>query len=168
MSPSICAGSMRPYGWATYRTCTPRSGKMSRAMRLTARRPINATATTVVKSEIGRCNANDTKFIVTPQCTLARPDGRARLDCREGKIAGQLEEMRPILPSKCSSPEGPTTSIDEQNLDGEPSQIAGSLRAPTIDHHRTSQSDASASSKFTFTLLKPNWWWGQQIVVGAT
>src|SRR6266403_6272033 len=67
MNPSICAGSMPPYGWATYRTGTPRSGKMSRDMRSSARKPTNAAATTIVKSEIGRRNANDTKFIVPPQ-----------------------------------------------------------------------------------------------------
>src|SRR6266478_526362 len=80
MNPSICAGSMPPYGWATYRTGTPRSGKMSRDMRSTARKPTNATATTIVKSEIGRRNANDTKFIAPPQPALPRPDDRARLD----------------------------------------------------------------------------------------
>jgi hypothetical protein len=35
---------------------------------------------TIVKSEIGRRNANDTKFIVTPQPALQRLDDRARLD----------------------------------------------------------------------------------------
>jgi len=35
---------------------------------------------TIVKSEIGRRNANDTKFIVPPQPALPRPDDRARLD----------------------------------------------------------------------------------------
>jgi hypothetical protein len=35
---------------------------------------------TIVKSEIGRRNANDTKFIVTPQPALPRSDGQARLD----------------------------------------------------------------------------------------
>jgi hypothetical protein len=57
---------------------------MSRDMRSTARKPTNATATTIVKSEIGRRNANDTKFIVTPQPALPRPDDRARLDDTDG------------------------------------------------------------------------------------
>jgi len=35
---------------------------------------------TIVKSEIGRRNANDTKFIVPPQPALPLPDDRARLD----------------------------------------------------------------------------------------
>ena len=35
---------------------------------------------TIVTSEIGRRNANDTKFIVPPQPALPRPDDRARLD----------------------------------------------------------------------------------------
>jgi hypothetical protein len=48
-------------------------------MRSTARKPTNATAMTIVKSEIGRRNANDTKFIVRPQPALSRPDNRARL-----------------------------------------------------------------------------------------
>src|SRR6266487_7039793 len=64
MNPSIWAGSKPPYGWATYSTGTPRSGKMSRDMRSSARNPSNAAATIIVKSEIGRRNANDTKFIV--------------------------------------------------------------------------------------------------------
>src|SRR5258707_9945275 len=80
MNPSICAGSMPPYGWATYSTGTPRSGKMSRDMRSTARKPTNATATTIAKSEIGRRNANDTRFIVPPQPALPRPDDGPRLD----------------------------------------------------------------------------------------
>src|SRR5260370_27812609 len=57
---------------------TPRSGKMSRDIRSTARKPTNATPITIVKSEIGRRNANDTRFIVTPQPVSprrARPDG---------------------------------------------------------------------------------------------
>jgi hypothetical protein len=53
---------------------------MSRDMRSIARKPANATATTIVKSEIGRRNANDTKFIVPPQPARPRPDDRARLD----------------------------------------------------------------------------------------
>src|ERR1700747_2820729 len=63
MNPSIWAGSKPPYGWATYSTGIPRSGKMSRDMRSSARNPSNAVATTIVKSEIGRRNANDTKFM---------------------------------------------------------------------------------------------------------
>jgi hypothetical protein len=39
---------------------------------------------TIVKSEIGRRNANDTKFIVTPQPALPGSDSRARLDGRNG------------------------------------------------------------------------------------
>src|SRR5260370_10689209 len=64
MIPSICAGSMPPKGCATYNTGTPRSGKMSRDMRASARYPSNAEARTITSSEIGRRNAKDTKFIV--------------------------------------------------------------------------------------------------------
>jgi len=39
---------------------------------------------TIVRSEIGRRKANDTRFIVTPQPALPRPDDRGRLDGREG------------------------------------------------------------------------------------
>jgi len=39
---------------------------MSRDIRSTARHPANAAATIIIKSEIGRRNANDTKFIVPP------------------------------------------------------------------------------------------------------
>src|SRR5258707_14529281 len=74
---------------------TPRSGKMSRDIRSTARKPTNATAMTIVKSEIGRRNANDTRFIVRPQPALPRPDDRARLD-------GAIENHRDIS-QKCSS-----------------------------------------------------------------
>jgi hypothetical protein len=35
---------------------------------------------TIVKSEIGRRNANDTKFIAPPQSALSRPVDRVRLD----------------------------------------------------------------------------------------
>jgi hypothetical protein len=61
---------------------------MSRDIRPTARKPTNATATTIVKSEIGRRNANDTKFIVPPQ---PRPDQRARLD-GSNKNCGDIAE----------------------------------------------------------------------------
>jgi hypothetical protein len=50
----------------------------------------------------------------------------------------------------------PTTSIGEQNLDGEPSRNAGGLQAPTIDDDRTLQSNAIVSSKFTFSFAKPD------------
>src|ERR1700757_3517373 len=80
MNPSICAGSMPRYGWATYRTGTPRSGKMSRDIRWAARKPANETARTIIKSEIGRRNANDTKFILMPQPALPRPHSGVSLD----------------------------------------------------------------------------------------
>src|SRR6266404_1705684 len=132
MNPSICAGSMPPYGWATYRTGTPRSGKMSRDIRSTARKPTNATATTIVKSEIGRRNANDTKFIVTRQPALLRPDDRARLDGTNENYRDISEKCGSFSCPNAQSPQGPTTSSGEQNLDGEPSWDAGGLQAPTI------------------------------------
>jgi hypothetical protein len=64
-------------------------------MRSTARKPTSATAMTIVKSEIGRRNANDTKFIVPPQPALPRPDDRARFD-------GSNENYRDIS-EKCGS-----------------------------------------------------------------
>jgi hypothetical protein len=54
------------------------------------------------------------------------------------------------------SPRGPTTSIGEQSLDGEPSWNAGGLQAPTVDDDPTSQSNAIVSSKLTFTFSKPD------------
>jgi len=39
---------------------------------------------TIVKSDIGRRNANDTKFIVTPRSPRLRPDDRARFDGANG------------------------------------------------------------------------------------
>src|SRR5260370_3427218 len=82
---------MRRYGGATYRTGTRRSGTLSRDIRSTARKPTKATAMTIVKSEIGRRNANDTKFIVPPQPALPRPDDRARLDS-SNKNYGDIAE----------------------------------------------------------------------------
>ena len=52
-------------------------------------------ATTIVKSEIGRRNAKDTKFIVPPQSALPRPDDRGRLDGTNGNNRDTSE--------KCSS-----------------------------------------------------------------
>src|SRR6185295_20147919 len=121
MNPSICAGSMPPYGWATYRTGTPRSGKMSRDIRPIARKPTNATATTIVKSEIGRRNANDTRFIVTPQPVLLCPDDRARLDGGKKNDGEISEKCSPYSHPHVLSPRSPGTSSDEQNLNGEPS-----------------------------------------------
>src|SRR3984893_15141911 len=54
------------------------------------------------------------------------------------------------------SPRGSTTSIGEQNLDGEPSWNAGGLQAPTIDDDPTLQSNAIVSSKFSFMVAKPD------------
>jgi hypothetical protein len=50
---------------------------------------------TIVKSEIGRRNANDTKYIVPPHPVLPRPDDRAFLD-------GSNKNYRDIA-EKCSS-----------------------------------------------------------------
>src|SRR6266436_949299 len=116
MNPSICAGSMPPYGCATYRTGTPRSGKMSRDILSTARKPTSATATTIVKSEIGRRNANDTKFIVTPQPVSLR---RVRHDGTNGN-EWDISEKWAHPSVQMLNPRGPTTSSSEQNLDGEP------------------------------------------------
>src|ERR1700694_2777300 len=68
---------------------------MSRDMRSSARKPNKPRATTIVKSEIGRRNANDTRFIVPPQPVQPRPDNRARLD-------GSNKNNRDIA-EKCSS-----------------------------------------------------------------
>jgi hypothetical protein len=54
------------------------------------------------------------------------------------------------------NPQGPITSSDEQNLDGEPSYIIGGLRAPTLDDDPTLQSNAIVSSKFTFMFAEPD------------
>src|SRR5882762_6618032 len=121
MNPSICDGSMPPYGWATYRTGTPRSGKMSRDMRSTARKPTNATAITIVKSEIGRRSASDTRFIVTPQRAVPRPDDRACLDGSDKNYRDISEKCSSCSHPQVLSPRDPTTSSGEQNLNGEPS-----------------------------------------------
>src|SRR5258706_13607077 len=111
---------------------TPRSGKMSRDMRSTARKPTNATAMTIVKSEIGRRNANDTKLIVALQPAPPRPDDRARLDASNENYR-DISEKCGSYSIQMLSPRGPTASSGEQSLDGEPSWNAGGLQAPTID-----------------------------------
>jgi hypothetical protein len=96
---------------------------------------------TIVKSEIGRRNANDTKFIVTPQRVLLRSDKRARRDGTNGNYRG--------ISKKCGSYFRPIAQLPrsndleqwaeqrsrafEQNLDGEPSWNVGGLQTPAID-----------------------------------
>src|SRR5882672_1716974 len=151
MNPSICAGSMPPYGWATYRTGTPRSGKMSRDMRSIARKPTNAMATTIVKSEIGRRNANDTRFIVSPQHALPHPDDRARLDGSNKKYQDISEKCSSYAHPQVLSPRNPTTSSGEQSLNGEPSRDGRGSAGPD---DRTWQSSSIFSTKFKFSFVK--------------
>src|SRR5882672_10126481 len=153
MNPSICAGSMPPYGWATYRTGTPRSGKMSRDMRSIARKPTNAMATTIVKSEIGRRNANDTRFIVSPQHALPHPDDRARLDGSNKKYQDISEKCSSYAHPQVLSPRNPTTSSGEQSLNGEPSRDGRGSAGPD---DRTWQSSSIFSTKFKFSFVKSN------------
>src|SRR5882762_365946 len=148
MNPSICDGSMPPYGWATYRTGTPRSGKMSRDMRSTARKPTNATAITIVKSEIGRRNANDTKFIEPPQPALPRPDDRSHLDGDNKHYRDISEKCSSYSHPQVLSPRNPTTSSVEQSLNGEPSWDGRGSAAPTTEHGnqvRSSQLNLSSA-----------------------
>src|SRR5258706_11599374 len=112
---------------------TPRSGKMSRDIQSTARKPTNATPITIVKSEIGRRNANDTRFIVTPQPVSPR---RARPDGTNGDLRDISEKCGSYSVQKLS-PRGPTTSSGEQNLDGVPSWNAGGLQAQTRTTYKT-------------------------------
>ncbi|UPK37162.1 hypothetical protein IVB18_07560 [Bradyrhizobium sp. 186] len=72
---------------------------------------------TIVKSEIGRRNANDTKLIVTPQPISPRG---ARLDGTNGNERDISEKYGSFSVQKLT-PQGSTTSSGEQNLDGEPS-----------------------------------------------
>src|SRR6266850_6073611 len=153
MNPSICAGSMPPYGWATYSTGTPRSGKMSRDMRPTARKPNNATATTIVKSEIGRRSANDTKFIVTPQHAVPHPDDRARLDGSNKNYRDISEKCSSCSHPQVLSPRDLTTSSGEQNLNGEPSWDGRGSAGPD---DRSWQSNSIFSTKFKFSFVKSN------------
>src|SRR5882762_6289921 len=94
---------------------------MSRDIRSIARNPTNATAMTIVKSEIGRRNANDTKFIVPPQPALPRPDNRAGLDGSNKDDGDISEKCSSYAHPQVLSPRDPTTSRGEQNLNGEPS-----------------------------------------------
>src|SRR5882724_4061206 len=149
MNPSICAGSMPPYGWATYSTGTPRSGKMSRDIRSIARKPTNATARTIVKSEIGRRNANDTKFIVPPQPAQPRPDDRARLDSSNKNYGDIWEKCSSYSHPQVLSPRNPTTSSGEQNLNGEPSWDGRGSAGPD---DRTWQPSSTFSTKFKFSF----------------
>src|SRR5712671_1163018 len=80
---------------------------MSRDMRSTARKPTNATAMTIVTSEIGRRDANDTKFIVPPQPALPRAVERARL----GRTKGNWRD----IPDKCGAYFRPTTQPSRPN-----------------------------------------------------
>src|SRR5258708_40222952 len=77
------------------------------------------------------------------------------------KTTGTFRRNAAHLPVQMLSPRGPTTSSGEQNLDGEPSWNAGGLQAPTIDDDPILQSNATASSKFTFTFLKSTLWCGR-------
>src|SRR5882724_4013059 len=150
MNPSICAGSMPPYGWATYRTGTPRSGKMSRDMRSTARKPTNATAITIVKSEIGRRSANDTKFIVTPQHAVPRPDDRA---CQDGSDKNYRD-----ISEKCSSYSHPQVLSPrdhdiEWRAELERRTVLGWPGVCCPDD-RTWQSNSIFTTKFKFSFVK--------------
>src|SRR5882672_11535805 len=135
MNPSICAGSMPPYGWATYSTGTPRSGKMSRDIRPIARKPTNAMATTIVKSEIGRRNANDTRFIVPPRHAVPRRDDRARLDGGNKNYRDIWEKCSSYSHPQVLSPRNPTISSGEQNLNGEPSWDGRGSAGPDEQGH---------------------------------
>jgi hypothetical protein len=107
-------------------------------------------AMTIVKSEMGRRNANDTKFMVPPQLALLRPDDRARLD-GSNKNYGEISQ-------KCSSyshpqvlsPRDPTTSSGEQNLNGEPFWDGRGSAGPD---NRTWQSNSIFSTKFKFSFV---------------
>src|ERR1700756_3299108 len=143
MNPSICAGSKPPYGWATYSTGTPRSGKMSRDMRSSARNPANAAATTIVKSEIGRRNANDTRFIGCRARTApkelhthdfrpyAQPSGSN--DLRRRAELGR----RTVLgwPGVCLAPTTEDMAFRDRRAMGQ--TVADSLRAELCLHART-------------------------------
>src|SRR5690242_2814672 len=87
---------------------------MSRDMRSSATNPANAAAATIVKSVIGRRNANDTRFIVPPQPAAApgRPMPQNYGDAR--RTCGS--DVRPYAQPRRSK----DLSV-EQNLDGEPS-----------------------------------------------
>src|ERR1700694_1695519 len=109
---------------------TPRSGKMSRDIRSTARKPTNAAATIIVKSEIGRRNANDTKFIVPPQ-PAAAPRTTGRGWAAPTKLRAHFEEMRLRYPSICSAPEIQRPQALSRTWTADRLGKAGSLLAPT-------------------------------------
>jgi hypothetical protein len=116
-------------------------------MRSIARKPTNATAMTIVKSEIGRRNANDTRFIVP------RPDDRARLDGSNKNYRDISENCSSYSHPQVLGPRDPTTSSGEQNLNGEPS-LDGRGSAGPDDGTWQSGSIFSTKFKFSFAALR--------------
>src|SRR5215469_5098560 len=120
---------------------------MSRGIRSSARNPANAAAMTAINSEIGRRSAKDTRFIVP----LRPVAGRGRPNA-PGHPNENYRDAWPRCGSDLRPYAQPARSEDldrEQNLDGEPSWMAGSLRAPTINdiiwqgHAASGQTDAA-------------------------
>jgi len=122
---------------------------MSRDIRSIARKPTKAMATTSVKSEIGRRNANDTKFMVPPQLALLRPDDRARLDSSNKNYREFSQKCSSYSHPHALSPRDPTTSSGEQNLNGEPFWDGRGSAGPD---NRTWQSNSIFSTKFKFSF----------------
>jgi hypothetical protein len=108
---------------------------------------------TIVKSEIGRRNANDTKFIVPPQQAVPRWDDRARLDGSNKNYAAISEKCSSYSHPQVLSSRDPATSSGEQSLNGEPSWMAGGLLAPTAV---LGNQNSIFSTKFKFSFVKSN------------
>jgi hypothetical protein len=104
---------------------------------------------TIVKSEIGRRNANDTRFIVPPRRAVPRRDDRARLDGGNKNYRDLSEKCSSYSHPQVLSPRNPTTSSGEQSLNGEPSRDGRGSAGPD---DRTWQSGSIFSTKFKFSF----------------
>src|ERR1700756_5166708 len=117
---------------------------MSRGMRASARNPANATATTAITSEIGRRNANDTKFMASPQ-PVAVPGGeRTRLDDTD-KLVGTSRRSAAQMFVQMLSSGVPLTSGLSRTWTEDRLGMAGSLLAPTTQE--LIQGDQTASGQ---------------------
>jgi len=91
---------MPPYGWATYRTGTPRSGKMSRDMRSTARKHHQCDGYDHRQKRDGTPQRKRHQVHRDASAGSARARTTKRASrAKNGKLVGRSEEIRLIFPS---------------------------------------------------------------------
>jgi hypothetical protein len=103
---------------------------------------------TIVKSEIGRRSANDTRFIVPPQPGLQRSDSWPRLD-GSNKDDGDIKKKSGSYSLTSSQSSKSTISSGEQSLDGEPSSQG---RGSADPDNASWQAISTFSIKFKFSF----------------